>query len=209
MALSSAAWSTTIVVSTIPATQQCCGEAIGFGDPNVKLQPAIRFVPSGTYSLDAVTFDLVSSFGSGLIVAEIYSESEGLPGDLLFSATAAGPAPSAGGLFTISPGSVFVLQDATAYWLTAVNTSTDSQSYWWYSDQSGWRAARDIPGRPSVGFPDWGNANGGGPAGPGTNQSLVLSFEITGTPTPEPATFLFISLGLVALTISRRGRLYR
>jgi hypothetical protein len=193
----------TIVISTIPAASTCCGEAIG-NPPNASLQEAIRFVPNGDYFLDSVTFDLVQSFGSGLIVAQIYSEQGGLPGTLLDSLTAAGLAPAGGGLFTIGANSSFLLQSGVAYWLTGIDTDPSSGAYWWYSDQEGWRAAVDLPGKPAPGFPTWGNANGGGPAGPGTNQSLVLAFEIDGTPVPEPATSGLVGLTAVALLGRRR-----
>jgi len=188
-----------IVVSTLKSGPTCCGEAIGIGDPNVKLQPAIRLVPSASFLLDSITFDLISSFGSGAIVAQIYSESGGLPGSLLYSATASSPAPPQGGLFSIATTAPFIVESGQAYWLTGTNTDPNSQSYCSYSDQLGWRAARDIPGRPSVGFPNWGNSNGGGPGGPGTNQSLVLSFEIQGTPVPEPSTPATALAALIAL----------
>jgi hypothetical protein len=200
-----------IVVSTLKSSPTCCGEAIGIGDPNVKNQQAIRFVPFGAFLLDSIEFDLVRSFGSGAIVAQIYSESGGLPGTLLYSATASGPAPPQGGLFSIATMVPFVVQSGQAYWLTGTNIDPNSQSYWWYSDQTGWRAAQDVPGRPSSGFPNWGNANGGGPAGPGTNQSLVLSFEIAGTPVPEPSASaqalaaLIVLQGWLSLQASKRG----
>jgi hypothetical protein len=174
-----------IIVSTIPAKQTCCGEPIG-NPPGAKLQQAVRFVPNANYRLDSITFDLVQSFGSGRIVAQIYSERGGLPDALLYSITAPAPAPASGGLFRISSEGQFPLQRGTAYWLTATNTDPASGSNWWYSDQSGWRAAVDLPGHTESGFPVWGNADGGGPAGPGTTQALVLAFEISGTAEPEP-----------------------
>ncbi len=187
-----------LVVSTIRTGPPCCGEAIGIGNPDVRLQPAVRFVPTADFLLDSITFDLVSSFGSGAIVAQIYSESGGLPDALLYSAIASGPSPTLGGLFSIGAAAPFIVLSGRPYWLTGTNTDPNSQSYWWYSDQMGWRAARDIPGRGGAGFPNWGNANGGGPAGAGTNQSLVLSFEITGTQVPEPSAK---SLELAALIV--------
>ncbi len=191
------------IISTIPSVPQCCGEAIG-NPPNAQLQMAIRFVPDGTFLLDSVIFDLGESFGNGLIVGQIYSEEDGLPGTLLDSLTAAVPAPPSGGLFTITAQSPFVLQSGVAYWLTGIDTDPDSGAYWWYSDQLGWRAAVDLPGHPQPGFPTWGNANGGGPAGPGTNQSLVLAFELDGTPTPEPGTASLIGLASMALLLLRK-----
>lgn len=193
----------TIVVSTIPAAPTCCGEGIG-NPPNASLQTAIRFVPNATYLLDSVTFDLGRSFGSGLIIAQIYSEQGGLPGTVLDSLTATDAAPADGGLFTIQAASPFVLQSGVAYWLTGIETDASSGAYWWYSDQMGWRAAVDLPGHPEPGFPSWGNAGGGGPAGPGTNQTLVLAFEIDGTQIPEPATFGLMGLSAVVLCVRRR-----
>ena len=184
LALLGPAFSDTII-STIPTSTTCCGEAIG-NPPNASLQEAIRFVPDGTYVLDSVAFDLVASFGDGLTVAQIYSEQGGLPGTLLDSLTATAPAPATGGLFTITATSPFVLQSGVAYWLTGTDTDPNSGAYWWYSDQSGWRAAIDLPGHTEPGFATWGNAWGGGPAGPGTNESEVLAFEIVGTVIPEP-----------------------
>jgi hypothetical protein len=196
----------TIIVSTIPAGPVCCGESIG-NPPNASLLQAIRFVPNANYFLDSITFDLIQSFGSGLIVAQIYSEQGGLPGTLLDSITAPVPAPVSGGLFTIAAGTPFFLQEGTAYWLTAANTDPNSGSYWWYSDQLGWRAAQDLPGHPQPGFPTWGNASGGGPAGPGTNQSLVLAFQISATATPEANSAILLGLGLgltsFAFSVSR------
>jgi hypothetical protein len=192
------------IISTIPTSPTCCGESIG-NPPNTSLQEAIRFVPDGSYVLDSVTFDLVASFGDGLLVAQIYSEQGGLPGTLLDSLTATAPAPAAGGLFTITATSPFVLQSGVAYWLTGTDTDPNSGAYWWYSDQVGWRAAIDLPGHTAPGFPTWGNANGGGPAGPGTNQSEVLAFEIDGTVVPEPPMVSLIGLMGVAL-VARRAK---
>lgn len=201
------ATASTIITSTIPAFPTCCGEAIG-NPPNASLQTAIRFTPDLDYLLESVTFDLGTSFGTGFIVAQIYSEEGGLPGEVLTSITAPTLAPASGGLFTITPVTPFVLRGATAYWLTGVNTDPNSGSYWWYSDQIGWRAVRNLPGHPAPGFPNWGNANGGGPGGPGTPQISVLSFEITGTAVPEPSLSLMVGFvaGLILCTAKWRKR---
>jgi hypothetical protein len=123
------AYASTVVVSTLKSAPTCCGEAIGIGDPNVRLQEAVRFVASSDYVLDSIAFDLISSFGNGDIVAQIYSESGGLPDTLVYSAAASSAAPAQGGLFTIQTPEPFTVRAGQAYWLTATNTDPNSGSY--------------------------------------------------------------------------------
>jgi hypothetical protein len=196
--------SATTFLSTVPAVQSCCAESIGY-PPNASSQQAVRFVLNADRVLGSVTFDLLASFGTGRLIAQIYSETGGLPGTLLASMTAADQAPAGGGLFEIDATTPLLLQAGTPYWLTGTSTDTSTGANWRYSDQFGWRAAKDLPGKPSIGFPDWGNASGNGPAGPGTFQTLVLSYELS-TASPEPGTFAFMSLAasMAGLNLVRR-----
>lgn len=150
---------------------------------------ATTFTPSASGTLDELTLGLFYLFGSNSVTLELSPDVGGLPSAPIWTTTSA-PAPSFGGLMSLTGIGGPVINGGQQYWLEAIAPVTPSTLDAWYRNNQG-----DVG--PII-------ANGNYIA---SDDRLALRVGVLAS-VPEPCTCILACIGLAGVvSIRRRSRI--
>lgn len=154
-------------------------------------------MPGGLgYYLDSATLRLRTYSANTIPVIQIWSDSGGVPGAPLITLDNPVFNPSGIANYDFTPGVTFTLEADTAYWLVASGAAGGTAYDWMAS----------IPAQTPTGLAThsgcmWGTTG----VPPNLQSSILVSYELHGTPVPAPAAGLVLA-GLGGLGLRRRRR---
>lgn len=171
------------------------GSTTPFCGPAVPRWVASPFTPSANFALTQIDIALGYNAGTRGATVELVNSQAGLPGTtVLESWTTSGvptlvPTPD---LNLVSTGGV-TLQSGTQYWIVAMGTAGDTLDFWF-----------DEPTGLLQGSVSSLNDGASWFALSGTNgvRNALTAFDVLGTPTtptPEPGSLTFLTVGLIGL----------
>jgi hypothetical protein len=145
---------------------------------------AMEFTPTITGTLDSISVDIVSlTAGITTIDFLVTTSSGGVPGATLDTIHV--PLTTSNALEIANSNNHPLLTAGTLYWLEITPPATNGNVRWDLAS----------PGKSGT---SW-NSSSNTPV-----SGNLDAFELTGTPTPEPATLLFAACGLACIAITKR-----
>lgn len=148
------------------------------------------------WSLNSLTFTL-DGVGTppGDLTVQLYSDASGTPGTLLVDLS--GPNPSAGGNYSYTPDSSYILAANTTYFALLTGPTSPGNFYGWLHTTTG------ESGDPGWAIADVSRRN---PSGAIWLDATPLRIEVNATAIPEPSTALVAIAGFAGAYYMRRRR---
>jgi len=153
----------------------CCG-----------VSQAMPFVPVGDWVLTQIDVALEHGFGTNSAVLTLNSDNSGSPGGVLASWSLSGMPPLGAccAVETVTPSSAILLGSGIRYWLVASPGASDTGLSWAWNNTG------------STGVSLQTNNLGNWSQNP---LSTLSAFDVQGDPTPEPASIVLYSIGILAI----------
>ncbi|HOX38335.1 MAG TPA: PEP-CTERM sorting domain-containing protein [Candidatus Brocadiia bacterium] len=185
-----------VIISNHPGNDLETGTSIALIGGGLAKAAGFTMPAGSPYSLDSVTMRWDVQDTTALITVQLFGDIGGNPGgaplaDFLVPALSLGVSDQ-----VLVPTSSFTLMPSTTYWIAAIGTATYSTVNWIGSDPS------VLPTGPatSAGY----RFDGTGIFPPTGPSAIYNTYEVSGTPVPEPGSIALVGFGIIALAIRCR-----